>query len=84
MTACDESVSPLIRVIKYAGGEEAWDESEGGGQISELGGLLVVNQNANVHEKIKRILADLRRIRKDGAFANLEKEHFGAPATSSH
>jgi hypothetical protein len=83
-TACDEPVSPLIRVIKYAGGEGAWDESEGGGQISELGGLLVVNQNANVHEKIKRILADLRRIRKDGAFANLEKEHVWAPTTSSH
>ena len=84
-TDCEEPVSPLIRVIKYAGGEAAWGgDSEGGGQVTELGGLLVVNQSANVHEEIKRILADLRRIRKDGAFANLEKEHIGASATSSH
>ncbi|HEX4072147.1 MAG TPA: hypothetical protein VHX68_13285, partial [Planctomycetaceae bacterium] len=84
-TECNEPVSPLIRVIKYAGGEAAWGgDSEGGGQVTELGGLLVVNQSANVHEEIKRILADLRRIRKDGAFANLEKEHFGASATSPH
>jgi hypothetical protein len=84
-TECDEPVSPLIRVIKYAGGEAAWgSESEGGGQVTELGGLLVVNQSANVHEEIKRILSDLRHIRKDGAFANLEKEHIGASPTSSH
>ncbi len=84
-TDCEEPVSPLIRVIKYAGGEAAWGgNSEGGGQVTELGGLLVVNQSANVHEEIKRILADLRRIRKDGAFANLEKEHMGASPTSSH
>jgi len=84
-TECDEPVSPLIRIIKYAGTEAAWGgDSEGGGHVTELGGLLVVNQSANVHEEIKRILADLRRIRKDGAFANVEKEHSGASATSSH
>jgi hypothetical protein len=85
-TECDEPVSPLIRVIKYAGAEAAWggDSEGGGGQVTELGGLLVVNQSANVHEEIKRILADLRRIRRDGAFANLEKEHMGASPTSSH
>lgn len=80
---CEEPVSPLIRVIKYAGGEDAWSD-EGGGQITELGGLLVVNQSAIVHEEIKRILFDLRRMRKDGAFANLEKDHSGPSATSSH
>jgi hypothetical protein len=76
---CEEPVSPLIRVIKYAGDEDAWS-GEGGGQITELGGLLVVNQSAIVHEEIKRILSDLRRVRKDGAFANFEKDHTAPPS----
>jgi hypothetical protein len=61
---------PLIRVIKYAGDPDDWSTEEGGGpKITEIGGLLVVNQNPIVHEQIKRILADLRRMRKEGAFA---------------
>ena len=65
---CTEPVIPLISVIQYAGDEDDWhDEEGGGGKVTELGGLLVVNQNPIVHEQIKRILADLRRMRKEGA-----------------
>jgi hypothetical protein len=32
-----------------------------------------------VHEQIKRILADLRRMRKEGAFATLEPTRTAAP-----
>jgi hypothetical protein len=71
-----QSEIPLIRVIRYAGSADDWSEGEGGGpKITELGGLLVVNQNPIVHEQIKRILADLRRMRKEGAFTSLDKDH---------
>jgi hypothetical protein len=67
---CQQDAIPLIRVIKYSIDPNDWVEEEGTAQkITEIGGLLVVNQNALVHEQIKRILADLRRMRKDGAFA---------------
>jgi hypothetical protein len=65
--------SPLIRIIRYAGESDAWSDRDGGiPSITEIGGLIVVNQDALVHEQIKRILADLRRMKKDGAFATLE------------
>jgi hypothetical protein len=68
------SKPPLIRVIQYAGDPDDWKQEEGEGpRITEIGGLLVVNQSAIVQEKIKRILADLRRMRKDGAFAAYDK-----------
>jgi len=35
----------------------------------------VVNQNPIVHEQIKRILADLRRMKQAGAFESIENEH---------
>ena len=64
----------LIRVIQYAGDADDWQQEEGEGpRITEIGGLLVVNQNWIVHEQIKRILADLRRMKKDGAYANFDK-----------
>jgi hypothetical protein len=67
---------PLIRVIRYAGDVDDWIEDEGTGpSVTELGGLLVVNQNPMVHEQIKRILADLRRMKQAGAFESLENEH---------
>lgn len=63
--SCAPDEIPLIRVIKYAGDPEDWAEEEGAGpKITEVGGLLVVNQNALVHHEIKRILADLRRMKK--------------------
>ena len=68
------SESPLIRVIQYAGDADDWQQEQGEGpRITEIGGLLVVNQNWIVHEQIKRILADLRRMKKDGAYANFDK-----------
>jgi hypothetical protein len=75
---------PLIRVIRYAGDPEEWNEEEGGGpKVTEIGGLLVVNQNSMVHEQIKRILADLRRMKKEGAFATVEPPRAAAPIKPS-
>ncbi len=66
---------PLIRVIRYAGDVDDWMEQEGTGpSVTELGGLLVVNQNPMVHEQIKRILADLRRMKQAGAFESLKND----------
>lgn len=80
---CLQDEIPLIRVIKYAVDPDDWVEEEGSGpRITEIGGLLVVNQNAMVHEQIKRILADLRRMRKEGAFAAFDNSH-SAPASTS-
>jgi hypothetical protein len=76
--SCAPDEIPLIRVIKYAGDPADWDEQEGAGpKITEIGGLLVVNQNPMVHEQIKRILADLRRMRKEGAFATIDGNQAG-------
>ena len=61
-------------MIQYAGDADDWQQEEGEGpRITEIGGLLVVNQSWLVHEQIKRILADLRRVKKDGAYANFDK-----------
>ena len=84
-TSCAEPDSPLIRVIRYAGDADDWQEDEygSGPKITELGGLIVVKQNPMVHEQIKRILADLRRMKTEGAFATRDKDHAAAPTASS-
>lgn len=67
---------PLIRVIQSATDPSKWDGEEGeSGTITEFGGLLIVRHNPLVQEQIRRVLADIRRIRKSGAFANLDKDH---------
>ncbi len=63
---------PLIQTIKAATAAESWDE---GASISELEGLLIVRQNPRVHEQIKALLADIRRMRDNGAFASFAKEY---------
>jgi hypothetical protein len=63
---------PLIRVIQNAMEPDSWAENQG--TITEFGGLLVVLQNPIVHEKIKRVLADIRRIKSEGAFSTLDKD----------
>jgi hypothetical protein len=63
---------PLIQTIIAATGPDAWGESQ---TISELGGLIVVCQNSTVHEKIKALLADIRRMRASGAFASSAKDY---------
>jgi len=70
-------VIPLIRVIQSATGPENWDEREREQQatITEFGGLLVVRQTSLVHERIKGVLADIRRMKKDGAFSTLDRDH---------
>jgi hypothetical protein len=79
------SESPLIRVIQYAGDADDWQQEQGEGpRITEIGGLLVVNQSWIVHEQIKRILADLRRMKKDGAYANFDKGQPGQPASATN
>lgn len=72
---------PLINVIQYAGDPGDWDEEGGPAKITEIGGLLVVYQNPMVHQQVKRILADLRRMKHEGAFATLDKEHGTTPNT---
>jgi hypothetical protein len=63
---------PLIQTI-IAATTDSWDE--GSTTITEFGGLLVVRQSPLVHDKIKRLLADIRRMRANGAFASFGKEY---------
>jgi len=60
---------PFIQMVISATGTDVWDE---GASISELGGLLIVRQNPRVQERIKRLLASIRLMRKEGAFASLQ------------
>jgi hypothetical protein len=62
---------PLIQTIMAATGRDSWDD----GTITEFGGLLIVRQNPLVHERIKRLLADIRRIRAGGAFSHLAPQY---------
>ena len=64
---------PFIRMVVSATGAEFWEEDA---SISELGGLLIVRQNPRVHDRIKALLASIRLMKKDGAFAGLEHETF--------
>ncbi len=63
---------PIVRTIREALGPESWDE---GATITELGGLIVVRQSPRNHDKIKELLADIRRMRASGAFASFAKEY---------
>jgi hypothetical protein len=49
---------------------ESWDE---GASITEFGGLVVVRQSPLVHDRIKDLLGDIRRMRSDGAYASFAK-----------
>jgi hypothetical protein len=64
---------PFIRMVMSATGAEFWEDDA---SISELGGLLIVRQNPRVHDRIKALLASIRLMKKDGAFAGLERESF--------
>jgi hypothetical protein len=63
---------PLIRTI-VSGIGDSWNEENT--SITEFDGLLVVRQSQPVHHKIKTLLADIRRMRADGAFASFAKEY---------
>jgi hypothetical protein len=63
---------PLIQTIMSTTAPEAWQE---GTSISEVGGLLVIRQNPFEHARIKRLLASIRLMRKDGAFAALSDQY---------
>jgi hypothetical protein len=63
---------PLIQTIISTAAPEAWQE---GTSISEVGGLLVIRQNPFEHVRIKRLLASIRLMRKDGAFAALSDQY---------
>ncbi len=60
-------------MVVSATGADFWDEDD---SISELGGLLIVRQNPRVHDRIKALLASIRLMKKDGAFAGLEGQTF--------
>jgi hypothetical protein len=62
---------PFIQMLISGTGKEVWDEEA---SISELGGLMIVRQNPRVHERIKRLLASIRLMRKEGAFASLQAQ----------
>jgi hypothetical protein len=59
---------PFIRTIVATGQEVSWGDDS---SISEFGGLLVIKQNPFEHERIKRLLASIRLMKKHGAFAGL-------------
>jgi hypothetical protein len=59
---------PFIRTIVATGQEISWGDDA---SISEFGGLLVIKQNPFEHERIKRLLASIRLMKKHGAFAGL-------------
>jgi phage terminase Nu1 subunit (DNA packaging protein) len=63
---------PLIQTVISTAAPEAWQE---GTSISEVGGLLVIRQNPFEHVRIKRLLASIRLMRKDGAFAALSDQY---------
>jgi hypothetical protein len=72
---------PLIRVIENATDPEKWIDNGGApGTITEFGGLLIVRQTRAVHEEIKHVLADVRQMIKEGAFAPPDQQT-GNPAT---
>jgi hypothetical protein len=62
---------PLIQTLIAATGPDSWDDAT----ISEFGGLLVVRQNPFVHERIKSVLANIRLIKQDGAFASMANQY---------
>lgn len=59
-----------------------WEDCCSGETIVYLEGLIVVRQNPFVHEKIRRLLADLRWMRTHGAFAAFADSHSDATKTS--
>jgi hypothetical protein len=59
---------PFIRTIVATGQDISWGDDA---SISEFGGLLVIKQNPFEHERIKRLLASIRLMKKHGAFAGL-------------
>jgi hypothetical protein len=63
---------PLIQTIVSTGEPGSWQE---GTSISEVDGLLVIRQNPFEHARIKRLLASIRLMRKDGAFAALSDQY---------
>ncbi len=65
-TARPEPRLPIVQTILCAVGRDEWED---GPTITELGGLIVVRQNRFNHDKIKILLADIRRMRATGAFA---------------
>jgi hypothetical protein len=67
--------APFIRMVISATGTNLWEEEEGGASISELGGLLIVRQTPRVHERIKELLASIRQMKKEGAFAALGDQY---------
>ena len=76
---------PFIQMLISGTGTEVWDEDTH--SISELGGLVIIRQNPRVHERIKRLLASIRLMRKEGAFASLQdhsdleaKKHAAEPS----
>jgi predicted TIM-barrel fold metal-dependent hydrolase len=73
---------PFIRTIVETGPEVSWGEDA---SISEFGGLVVIRQCPREHERIKRLLASIRLMKKNGAFAGLADQFVDPkPAAPAH
>jgi hypothetical protein len=69
----DKRRLPLIQTI-LAATENTWGEDPSR-TITEFGGLIIVRQSPRVHEKIKALLADIRRMRDNGAYVSFAKQY---------
>lgn len=67
---------PLIEMITTTLSPESWEEAGGAGRIieEELGGVIVVAQTDSVHQKIRLLLAELRRVAAEQAAADAGKK----------
>ncbi len=59
---------PFIQTIVATGRDVSWGDDA---SISEFDGLVVIRQSPGEHERIKRLLASIRLMKKNGAFAGL-------------
>ena len=54
------TLDDLVEAITSTVGPDSWDEVGGEGNITVLGGMLLIRQTANVHEQIGQLLRALR------------------------
>jgi hypothetical protein len=73
---CHRGPSLANFIEDITGPRDNWEKPA---SITEVGGLLIARNTSGVHEKIKDVLASIRRVKKDGAFANLGKKAEAEP-----
>ncbi len=69
-TAVGRRAARLISVVKTAGGDADWEEVGGGYRpLIYFKGLFIALQNPFAHRRMRQVLADIRWMRLQGAFA---------------